>query len=402
REKIKLSPVSLRFKVYIVDEAHMLTSEAFNALLKTLEEPPAHAVFILCTTDFEKLPSTIVSRCQRLEFNKAKPHHILESIKNVITKENLKVKEEILVKIAQSAGGSFRDPLTILDQIAANKGKSTIEQIEKMAQVFSKDQVLKFLNYLSGKNARESILMINEISEKNFEVPKFIKEAISLARLMLLYKIGVEFDDFAKEENFKKVCDKFSEEDLEILVSVLSNAVVESRNTAIIQLPFEIAIVKFAFESRQETSEIDKTPTKDERVEIDEEEEKKPVNSPEVKTQIQEVKKSKLSKSANGNLNLADIKSTWPMFLKTVRSHNVTVEALLRSCVPVEVNKDKLVLEAFYKFHKSRLEDPKVNKILTSSLLEVFKTDFKVFCVLGQKKVTNGDEIEKIVNEVFK
>ena len=133
REKIKLSPARCRYKVYIVDEAHMLTTEAFNALLKTLEEPPAHAVFILCTTEPEKLPKTIVSRCLQIKFQKAKKEEVINSLKRVVKGEKLEVEKEVLAEISVNAEGSFRDAQKILDQLSlANRKISLKERPELM------------------------------------------------------------------------------------------------------------------------------------------------------------------------------------------------------------------------------------------------------------------------------
>ena len=118
REKIKLAPTSSKKKVYIIDEVHMLTTEAFNALLKTLEEPPSHVLFILATTDPHKIPQTILSRVQRFDFQAAKEEEIIEYLKNVIKIEKLKISDEALNLIAKKSEGSFRDGLKILDQLS--------------------------------------------------------------------------------------------------------------------------------------------------------------------------------------------------------------------------------------------------------------------------------------------
>ncbi|MBI3283164.1 DNA polymerase III subunit gamma/tau, partial [Candidatus Curtissbacteria bacterium] len=119
REKIKLAPVSCRFKVYVIDEAHMLTIDAFGAFLKTLEEPPAHAIFILCTTAAGKLPPTIISRLARFNFKRANDEEIVRALRAVAKSEGLHVEESAFLKIAKSADGSFRDGVSILDQLAA-------------------------------------------------------------------------------------------------------------------------------------------------------------------------------------------------------------------------------------------------------------------------------------------
>src|SRR3990172_10193106 len=135
REKIKLSPVSSRFKVYIIDEAHMLTREAFNALLKTLEEPPKHAIFILATTEPSKLPSTIISRVQRFNFQRAKDEELAMALRKIIKEEGIKIDDEAIFAIAKAADGSFRDAVSFLDQLSASSQKVNKVEIKNFALV---------------------------------------------------------------------------------------------------------------------------------------------------------------------------------------------------------------------------------------------------------------------------
>jgi len=126
KEKIKLAPFKASRKIYIIDEVHMLTTEAFNALLKTLEEPPAHAVFILCTTEPHKVPATIASRCLRINFTRATDEELVRSMERIVKAEDIKIEKQALLEITKLSDGSFRDAVKILEEIAAFAGNKTV------------------------------------------------------------------------------------------------------------------------------------------------------------------------------------------------------------------------------------------------------------------------------------
>ncbi|MEA3355077.1 MAG: DNA polymerase III subunit gamma/tau, partial [Patescibacteria group bacterium] len=158
REKIKLVPSVLKVKVYIIDEVHMLTTEAFNALLKTLEEPPKHAKFILCTTEPHKIPGTIVSRCVKVEFNKAKVEEIVRSLKRVVKGEKLKISDKDLSLIAKRAGGSFRDGVKILEQLSFSGLKISSKKVNELLSGGSGENLIDdFLIMVYKKETKKAL-----------------------------------------------------------------------------------------------------------------------------------------------------------------------------------------------------------------------------------------------------
>ncbi|MBI3342000.1 DNA polymerase III subunit gamma/tau, partial [Candidatus Curtissbacteria bacterium] len=148
REKIKLSPVVGKYKIYIIDEVHMLTTEAFNALLKTLEEPPAHAIFILATTEQHKLPETILSRLARFNFKRAKDADVTQAILKVAKEEKLKLTEGAAAAIARAADGSYRDALSMLDQLSSNTQEISEGDVQSLSRVGGENLIFEFINLL--------------------------------------------------------------------------------------------------------------------------------------------------------------------------------------------------------------------------------------------------------------
>lgn len=162
KEKIRLSPAILRKKVYIIDEVHMLTTEAFNALLKTLEEPPAHSLFILCTTELHKVPETIVSRCVGIQFTRATSEEMQRSFKRVVAGEGKKVSDDALLYLSKAVDGSFRDGVKILDQVLSNSDSVQIADIEQAISGSAGYKAESLINALVSRDANLSLSKLNE------------------------------------------------------------------------------------------------------------------------------------------------------------------------------------------------------------------------------------------------
>src|SRR3989338_8314913 len=179
REKIKLSPAQALKKVYIIDEVHMLTTEAFNALLKTLEEPPNHVIFILCTTEPHKVPQTIASRCFHMAFKKATANELVRAFLRIAKKEKISVDKEALFKISEFSDGSFRDGVKILEEIYSEVGnkKITKETVEKMHQAVNLDyKIGEMIKFLSEKNVKKAMLLVDKITTTGVDMKYFLEK----------------------------------------------------------------------------------------------------------------------------------------------------------------------------------------------------------------------------------
>lgn len=239
--KIKYAPVNSRYKTYIIDEVHMLTNESFNALLKTLEEPPKNTIFILATTELEKLPKTIVSRCINLNFGKANNHEIMSMFKRILNKEKVTVDNEILEFIAMHADNSFRDATKILEEVlisVKDKNKISIEEVEIILGTSNeKDNLLKIID----DNSKESLKAAFEFVEKyennagNFKV--LIENILNTLHQILLKKVGVET---VLNEKYN-----FSLKQISVLIKLFTeahNSLKYSSNEALI---LELAIAEY-------------------------------------------------------------------------------------------------------------------------------------------------------------
>ena len=188
KEAIKFLPSEGRYKVYIIDEVHMLTTAAFNALLKTLEEPPAHVIFILATTEIHKIPATILSRCQRFEFKNLSVEQLEDRLKYISENESLDIEEDAIKKIATLAKGGLRDAISILDQVSNYSEKITLENILEVTSSISEDNILEFYKYLLQGDVTKSLLMYNDFVAQAKDTKLLLNDLINITRDIVAYK----------------------------------------------------------------------------------------------------------------------------------------------------------------------------------------------------------------------
>lgn len=225
RDKIAFAPAMGGKKVFIIDEVHMLTKEAFNALLKTLEEPPVHAVFILATTEIHKLPDTIISRCTEVKFTKATTDEIARSLKRIVKGEGLKLTDEQLISIAKTADGAFRDAAKLLEQFDEGEEQTKLTPA-------------KFLSLVVDKNSKEAIAFAELLENHGIDLLDFTKRVLDLLHSALLANYGQEVD---VSEDLKKL----SVVELKQLLRLLSVAYQEIKISYIEQLPLELAVIEW-------------------------------------------------------------------------------------------------------------------------------------------------------------
>ena len=176
RELIKFAPMNSSYKIFIIDEVHMLTNQAFNALLRTLEEPPSHGKFIMCTTDIHKVPDTIISRCQRFDFNRISISDIKESINSILSKEKLQSDTESIEAIASKAEGSMRDALSVLDQVIAfSDSKINFKDVEKILGIVSSEVYFRFTDSIKDKNSKLLLDTVTEIRTSGIPIDDVVK-----------------------------------------------------------------------------------------------------------------------------------------------------------------------------------------------------------------------------------
>ena len=255
-EGIKFAPTKSKYKVFIIDESHQLTKEAANALLKTLEEPPSHAIFILATTEIHKMIPTIISRCQRFDFRKLTLPEIVKRLEITSKKEKAKIEKPALEIIAQNSGGSLRDAESLLGEVLTFEGQEQeikAKDIKDLLGLVEINLVSQFCDYLSEKKADKAINFLNEIAEKGSDLQEFAKALVNYLRQGLILKImGPDSDSanpivagLTKEETEKlqKQADSFKEDELHKMIELFLDAENKMKYSSILQLPLELAII---------------------------------------------------------------------------------------------------------------------------------------------------------------
>ncbi|MCB9771358.1 MAG: DNA polymerase III subunit gamma/tau [Candidatus Omnitrophica bacterium] len=254
RENVKFAPSYGKFKIYIVDEVHMLTAEAFNALLKTLEEPPEHAKFIFATTEPHKLPATILSRCQRYDFKRISLKVLVASLAAICKKENFTVTEDGLYAIAKAAQGSFRDALSILDQISALSERQIEDSdVYSMLGLVESQLLFELTDALQTKDCRQALELLDTIMEKGKDIKQLARDLVEHFRNLMVMKVGgksleklVDYTAPIKEQYYNQ-SQKFSLPDILSAIEEFIKAQETSRVTETLRTPLEISFARLTY-----------------------------------------------------------------------------------------------------------------------------------------------------------
>lgn len=246
REKITLAPAYATKKIYIIDEVHMLTTEAFNALLKTLEEPPSHAMFILATTDPHKVPQTIQSRCFPIAFKRANEQELTRSLRRIVKGESINIDDAAMLAIAKASDGSFRDASKILEQAVISSGRRKITKEHITTIIGGIGDGFTLFTFLQEKDAKKALEWINEKASQGISIRVWLEDALSLLHQAILEKYDIQSASWRREDG--KV-PQFSEEELKTLIRLFSRAHQELRSAVIPQLPVEMAIIEYCIEN---------------------------------------------------------------------------------------------------------------------------------------------------------
>lgn len=382
KEKIRLAPVSSKKKVYIIDEVHMLTTEAFNALLKTLEEPPEHAMFILATTEAHKVPSTIISRCFNVKFKKADVDELVRSFVRIAKGENLQIDKNALEMIASMSDGSFRDGAKIINElISSGIKKITIEMIDEKFKFSSVNQNIKnFITHLKKKEVKNTLEIISATEKQGIDMKYFSHAIVEVLHNELLELL----------ENIDLTEYNFQIEELKNLIILISGTINELKNTVLPQLPLELAVIDYcAISDNKTTTELDNDvntlQSEDNLSGISKmrraESNLKKVtamygnnkkNVKQVKDKIIDHSGISLLHTSNTEITAEWLKLFWSNLISEMKNHNHTIAGVLRGCRIEQFDLDNLVIETPFKFHKEKLDEVKtkgeiarISKVLT-------------------------------------
>jgi len=353
RDKIGFRPGVARYKVYIIDEVHMLSNAAFNALLKTLEEPPAHVIFILATTEPQRILPTVISRCQRFDFRFVPTSEIRDHLRKIAEAEGMKIEKEALELIAAHAGGAVRDAVTLLDQLTAYGDDGiTAQHVQDILGLSSMDTVGDFAEAVLSHDLSAGLGIIGRLVDQGAQLRQFNSDLLEYLRGMLLAKAGGDLRllPFAPDVR-RRLAEQAGRAELSDLVRaarLFSEAAQGLRTGLQPQLPLELALIEAASKPTAPAAPPRPAPAPASRP--------APAAAPATPTPTRAAEPAPQPLAAGGELTLDDIRARWAEILRQVRPLQMDAEALLRSAQPAAVEGNVVIVAFKTRFHKERFE----------------------------------------------
>lgn len=388
RDKVKYAPSSVRYKVYIIDEVHMLSIGAFNALLKTLEEPPKHVIFILATTEPHKIPPTIISRCQRFEFRKISVGDIVERLHTVVYNEGTEVNEEALHIVARAAEGGMRDALSILDQtISYSQGSVTVDDVLAVTGSVGQKQLGQLATCIYENEVSEALRVVDDMMNKGKDPLRFMEDFIYYFRDLLLFQTSSHMEDLLDrvivDDQFQELSSKMEAELIYEVIHTLSKSQQDMKWTNHPRVFLEVVIVKLCqmkkidnlqvVMKRLEEMEQEMTrlrsgiPASQESHTMEQKKSAKPVRTTGIRLpmgRIHEVLKKATRK------DLEQLKSSWGNVLEQLKAKSkVSYAVLLENSEPVAASTDSYILAFQFDIHCKMASENEDGIITTEQIL---------------------------------
>lgn len=399
-ENAGVMPTALKYKIFIIDEVHMLSTSAFNALLKTLEEPPSHVIFILATTELHKLPATVISRCERFAFKKIPFEQMMDRLKMISKEEKIKVEKEVLERIVHKSEGCLRDAESLLGQIfSLNLKEITAKDIQLVLPLSSSESVMEFIQTSLEGEPGKAINLINKQVEEGTNLDQFANDLIETLRTMLVIEMNADksnFVDYSEEmlKKMRKVANELKPEKLVAIIDLAIKRRAEIKSSPFPQLPLELLAVEI-FELS-----LSNFPTNKETIAIVKDEPeaapKKEKEESAISTITSGIKSaiSHITHDASLNVSFDGIKEKWPTVLEKVTTVAPSLVFILKMSKFEELKGNNLVLSVPFSLHKEKLEEAKNRSKLETCLEAVFNEKIRLsFFVVEQKSTVETDDI---------
>jgi len=414
RERVGFRPNEARYKVYVIDEVHMLSRSAFNALLKTLEEPPPHAIFVLATTESHKIPVTVLSRCQRFDFRRIPVSEIVARLEWLIEQEHIRADREALTLVARQATGSMRDAESLLDQLAAYGDSGiTVADVRAALGTGAGETVTQVTDALARGDVAQGLGAINTAVDEGADPRQFARQMVEHLRALLLLRLKSGVVPAHVSEDLRPQLETqaaaFSPRALARAVRLFNQAATEAKSGWQLQLPLEMAFIEATLPpepespvsrepsaptgsrtpppARHSTSSSRPSPGPSRPAPV-----RSASPSPSQSPRMVREPASAYSDLApgDGSLTPETLRSRWAELLDALRPRNLSLEALVRSCEPVAVEGDVVVLGFAHNFHRSKVEEDHNKRIVEEILGGLVGQRYRVRCVLAQQERVTG------------
>lgn len=424
RDKVIYPPARAKHKIYIIDEAHMLTNQAFNALLKTLEEPPEHLIFILATTEMEKLPQTILSRCQRFDFKRITSKDIVANMKNICSELKVPVENKALNIIARNSDGAMRDALSLLDQcISYKEGELTYKDVLSILGIANTDLLFTMVDNIKNKNLEDILFKIDEIIQEGKDINKFIKDLIFHFRNLLIAKTSkdpIDIMDMDGEtvsmyiEQSKDISLDFILRSLEILNKSEEQAkwatqpriILEMATIKLVNLEERISLEERVkkLEMIINSGEVNLTKPTEAKVVKKGEKAKQQIEKPEKpKEEIEPVQIIDDGKE----LSFENIKNQWQKVLKIIKDKKINIYALLveGKLISFINNNLRIGYKDGFGFHRDAINKPNNKEFVEKTVSSYFNKNIDIDFIMEDEQVIENiektEEKEDTIQEVI-
>ena len=388
REKINFSPSQGKYKVYIVDEVHMLSTGAFNALLKTLEEPPPHAIFVLATTEIHKIPATVLSRCQRHEFRRVPVAEIVANLQYIVAAENLTADEEALMLIARQSAGGMRDAQSLLDQLASTGTKITLALAQQVLGTATSQTVLEVVTSVLEHQPARGLETIHRALDSGADPRSLARQIVEYMRGLMLIQMGnieqVETTQDVKTQ-MQTHANSFNSSDVLRMMKIFNNAAVDLRGGWQPSLSLELALAEVLDATPPHSPptlggtqggapRTKPQPTGTQRAEP----------KPEVKRP--ESPKSEAPASDKPIINAGEIVKSWKSLAASLPKSQANFSALLNSVKMIDIQGNTLVLGLASDVLVSKLDKPGQIEIIQKLIRDSFHVDLSIRCIVTNAK----------------
>jgi DNA polymerase-3 subunit gamma/tau len=378
RERVVLQPAEGRYKVYILDEAHQLTDAAWNALLKLIEEPPPHLVFVFCTTDLSKVLPTVRSRCQTFVFARPRLPELVRLLRRVADGEEIQVPDQALALVARGARGSFRDAVSTLDQLAsATEKEITVQSVLQLLGAVEEEALFRLCDLVVDRDTAGALTFVEELSEQGQDLGRLVVDLLEhLRHLMLVQHMGEVPDTLPvteeTRERLRAQANQLGEATVIRLVDLLAVAVEDMRQGGDPRLPLELALVKVTRPGSDLSRES--LSYRLEQLETRGHVPTAPVPMSDTRTGPEEALVEAVAMSTPPSLELEQLQEAWlRTILPAVEERSIPAASVLREAHPAGLAEDTLTVEfpASASFHRQLAEEPKNATLLADALYEV-------------------------------
>lgn len=392
RENVKFAPTSGKFKIYIIDEVHMLTAEAFNALLKTLEEPPEFVKFIFATTQAHKVIPTILSRCQRFDFRRIPAMEITVQLERIVNSEKADVDKEVLFAIAKASDGSLRDAESVLDQlISFSKQKITLKDVVSVLGLVEQEALFEIADKIIQKDAKAALGLLNNLIDEGKDASVFLSSLIEHFRNLMIAKVtrgDAKLVDLPQEvcERLVRQSEAFSLEEIFTAFNILVNTQDMAKRIDSLRIPLEINLIRLAHDKRGALAahpNVKEPPVRDK---ITEEKPKTDCHPPKITTDPVQ----------SQSVSLENINAGWQNVINNLAGIKMSVSTYLNEGEPQKLSGNILTI-AFprnYSLHRESLEKKENKAIIEKCMSELFNANLRVNFILSdesRQKEANGN-----------